>query len=105
SSSGRHELHAHRHRTVHRAASWRQPAGFWVNSKYDQTVAVLIGHDEERARRIDAKIAGRLDSLPLMADRTEFPCRGIDGKDRNAVVAAIGAVDESAGRMHLNFRG
>ena len=55
-----HELDADRGTDGHGAAGWLERPGLDVDAKDDDVVGVLIGGEQERARRVDSEIAGGL---------------------------------------------
>ena len=56
------------------------------------------------ARGVDAEAARRLALGGNVLYRRRRPLDRVDGKNRNAVVAAIGAIKELAARMNIQFR-
>ena len=64
---------------------------------------VLVGGEQERAGRVDAEVARGLAAGRLVADRREPAGRGVDREDRDAVVAAVRAVEELARGMDLHL--
>ena len=104
-SGNSHHLHAHRLRHLYPDTGGRQFTGLLINPKDDQTVGVLIGDDQELPGRIDGEIARHLNLTRLMAARSEAACPGVDGEDGDAVMAAVGPVEELTRRMNLHLGG
>lgn len=54
--------------------------------------------------RYDRKVARDLALRRLMTNRRQQPAALVNRKDGNAVMAAIGAINKLAGRMHMDIR-
>ena len=64
-------------------------------------VGILIGGEEEVARRVYAKVTGDFALSGFCRHEGEFASRLVNGKEGDAVVTAIGAIEKLARRMHL----
>ena len=104
-SGNPHHLHAHRLRHLYPDTGGRQFTALLIDPKDDQTVGVLVGDDQELPGRIDGEIARHLDLTRLMAAGSEVACLGVDGEDGDAIVAAVGAVEELAAGVNLHLGG
>src|SRR5262245_40569585 len=88
--------HAHRHRHFRCDAGWFQRAGGLVNGEDYDAIAVLVGDEAELAARVEGKIPRCLDAFRLMTGRGQLAALRIDREHRDAVVAAIRAVEKLA---------
>ena len=105
-----HELDADRRRHLHGLAGRRERSRVLINTEYRNRVAPLIRRQQPFAARIDVEVSWRLSAGRRVADRAKLERRGRLGRllnleTGNGVVAAIGAVDELAGRMDHHFGG
>src|SRR5262249_59700653 len=81
-----------------------QPACLLVNAEDGDRVPLLVADQQVLARRFDREVARHLDRLLLVPCRSQLAAVGIDPEDRDAVVTAVGAVQELARRMHHHLR-
>src|SRR5262245_11806801 len=100
----RHEAQADGRRGLDRFADKTQPACLLVNAEDGDRVPLLVADQQVLARRFDREVARHLDRLLLVPCRSQLAAVGIDPEDRDAVVTAVGAVQELARRMHHHLR-
>lgn len=65
---------------------------------------MIRGHEPFAIRR-QIEVSWITSSRERLVDRGEFPRGVVESEDRDAVMPAVGAVDESAVGMHPNLRG
>src|ERR1700752_2545081 len=102
SSTG--EDDAGRTRRLNRLASGREFAGFGIDPKRDDIVAVEIGRVEQAPGRIETEEARSSAARRLPTNRTELSARLIDAVDRDAVMAAVRDIEVASRRRELDFR-
>jgi hypothetical protein len=66
-------------------------------------VALLVGDVEPLAARVDGEVAWKIDALRGEPDHREQARRGIDAIADDAVVSAVGGIEELAGEMDRDF--
>ena len=66
-------------------------------------IGALIAGDDVLAGRVDAEVARRAAERFLVAGSGELAGFFVDREDRQAVVTAVGAIDELAAGMNLDF--
>ncbi len=71
-------------------------AGLGVDAEGDDGVGVLVGGEEPVARGVDGEVAGGLTPGGFVGKAGEAAGGLVDGEHGDAVVAAVGAVDEPA---------
>ena len=81
-------------------------AGSAVDSEDDDAVAALVGDETEFTGRVDVEVSRRFDIGGFVLDEGQRSFGPADSVDRDAIVAAVGAVEEPAARMnaHLGAR-
>ena len=82
---------------------WAKAARARVDAENDDIVRVLIGREEKASRWIDAEAARHFAAGRLILHDCEFAAFRVDGKHGDAVVTAIGAINESARGMHFDL--
>ena len=91
--------------------AWGFPGGFQsdearrfgIDSENDDAGALLIADEQPFAGRIEDEVARPFDAFALRADECHLPGCRIDVEHRDTVVAAVGAVEPLAVRMHDDF--
>ena len=100
------EQDANRHRRVfHRLSDRRELAGVRVHFEDRDVARILIGGEQEVAARVEREVARRLAHYRRMIQRGQGLLRGIDIEERDAVGAAIRAVEPGAGLVDRDLRG
>jgi len=89
---GRDELNANRHGNADQLAHLRELAAGLIDLEHGDIIGALIARDDVCAGWINAEISRRSAERFLMADRGQLARFFIDGKDRQAIVAAVGAI-------------
>src|SRR5262245_22765028 len=73
-----------------------QTPGLRVNPENHHVVRTLIGNQEEVPGRIDDEVSRPISFGRYVFDESRFACALVDGKDDDAVMSAVGAVQEFA---------
>src|SRR5579884_3464504 len=89
-----HNLYAHGRWNVGDLPGRRELAGCLVDVVRDDGIRSLIGREEESATRVDGKVPGSPPPGRFVPDVAELAVRVVDGKNHDAVVSTIGAIDE-----------
>src|SRR5262245_15924685 len=95
------ELQTDRRRDFGRLSCRRQLSGLLIDAESDDVIAVLIGYEQERARRIYAEIARRFATRRFVRDEVQLARALIDRECDDAVMAAVRAVNEPARRVDV----
>src|SRR5206468_4778614 len=101
----RHELDTDRRADLKGVPGGRQAAGFLIYAKHNDIVGILVCGQQIPAAGIDAEAAGRPALSRNVFDASEFSGPFVNAKCHDAIVTAIRAVKESAGRMRFDFGG
>ncbi len=99
----RQEVHGHR-RAHRNALSGRlKAARLAIDGENTDGVRVLVRRQEPAPRRIHTKASGSFSSRRLMLHRRQGTFPRIHAKDRDAVMTAIGCINESTRGMDENL--
>src|SRR5262249_55105078 len=97
------EFQANRRRNGKRVTCWRKFAAERVHVENNDCVAQLIFDEHEIACRIERKMPRLFSTSGNAATRRERSFFGINGKERDAVHAAVGNVQISSVGMNGDF--
>ena len=76
-----------------------------VDIKEDDVVAVLIGHQQASASRVEFEITRCFTLRREMVNHGQGPRLLVDGENGDAVVSAIGGEEKLAVRVNMNLCG
>src|SRR5205814_1572390 len=100
-----HQPEADRGRRLELLAGGEEGARLRVDAEENDAVGVLVADDHPGAGRIDGEVPRALSSGRRVAERLQLAAAGFDAEDRDAVVAAVGAVEEPPRRVDRHLRG
>ena len=80
----------------------RQPSRVWIEVEGADRVAVLVGYEEHHSHDINREVARPAASGCFMTDVREPAGLCIEGKDDEAIVPAIRAVEKATIRRDMN---
>src|SRR5262249_52911725 len=89
-----HQPEANWRRRLQLLACWKEGARLRVNAEEDDAVGVLVADDHPGAAGIDGEGTGPAPPGGRVPQRPELAAAGFDAEHRDAVVAAVGAVEE-----------
>ena len=88
--------HADGRRDIDSLVCRRQLAGLRIDLQKGQVIGILVGGDDEFARRVDLKVARALAQSGLRLLKGQGSIVLIDVEDRNGIAAAVGGIEMAA---------